>query len=92
MDENSKRILFNTVDYFERSGKMMQERGEVIATTVVRFGMAVALRHPEYAQAYHRMTFGYLPEADKIEDAVIDEFIRYIPLSVNLGADKESTS
>ena len=84
-------IMQKTMAYFGQpsvSG-LMQFPGRSIATMALRFGIAVALRHPEYAQAYHQLTKGIAPEADEVEDKVIDDFVKAIPLSTTTPENGE---
>jgi len=48
------------------------------ASLGLRFGMAVALRHPEYAQAYIQVTG--LHTADPLEERAIQGFIEWVPM------------
>jgi len=50
-----------------------------------RFGLVVALRHPEYAQAYKRLT--YLPIADPLEEQTVQHFIESVPLVSKEGGN-----
>ena len=84
-------ILLKTVAYFENAVTGLEaEPSFIVAAVIIRFGMLISLQHPEYAQAYYRMTKGMQPEADEIEDETVRSFIRNVPLhSVSLGADQE---
>ncbi len=84
-------ILFKTTAYFESAAaELRTEPNSIVATVMVRFGMLIALQHPEYAQAYYRMTKGMQLEADAIENETVRSFISHVPLtSVSLGADQE---
>ena len=48
------------------------------ASLGLRFGMMVAMRHPEYAQAYTQLTC--LPVADPLEERAIQGFIEWVPM------------
>ncbi|KKN69277.1 hypothetical protein LCGC14_0442720 [marine sediment metagenome] len=89
--EAGSEILLRTLAHFMGASSAMQGRpGSEIATTSVRLGMIIALQHPEYAQAYYKITQGVHSEADALEDDVVKSFINHIPLtSVILGADNE---
>lgn len=57
----------------------LQETGEAGAVSVtlgMGFGMALGLRHPEYAQAYVRL-MGVPPAS-----ATIDDFVEAVPIQV----------
>lgn len=55
--------------------------GAVLITAGMGYGMALALRHPEYAQAYVRLMG--VPAGD----AAVDEFIEAVPIQVRGDTD-----
>lgn len=69
-----------TIEYFVGTESIARSVGPIAATLGFRFGMAVALRHPEYAQAYTRMTAD--SRADAVEDEVVTNFINAVPISM----------
>ncbi len=86
----NKSIMYRTADYFAQEDiqTLMHNPGVVIAAMALRFGITVALRHPEYAQAYYQLTKGIAPEADELEDEVIDDFVKSVALT-NLAESVE---
>ncbi len=50
------------------------------ATLGLRYGIIIALRHPNYARAYAKAT--HRPEADQFEAEAVKEFIAAVPLMV----------
>lgn len=90
-DDDGNDIILRTTVYFQSAATALgSEPNFIVATAIVRFGMLIALQHPEYAQAYYRITLGMQPIADELEDEVVRSFIRSVPLhSVILGADNE---
>ena len=48
------------------------------ATLGVRYGMIIALRQPDYAQAYTKAT--RRPKADQFEEEAVKEFMAAVPL------------
>jgi len=50
------------------------------ATMGLRYGLIIALRHPNYARAYVEAT--RRPEADQFEQGAVEEFMATVPIDV----------
>ena len=88
-DENDK-VSMPTLDYFSTIFNVAELPGPKAAAMGCRFGMAVAMRHLEYAQAYLRMT--ETPDLDirGAEGRTLDAFVHGIPVAaVTEKEDKE---
>ncbi len=46
----------------------------------LRYGLIIALRHPNYARAYVAMT--NRPESDQFEQGAVEEFMATVPIDV----------
>ncbi len=68
-----------TLEYFGRKDPEAQTPSYKTAAFGFRFGMAVTLRHPEYARAYMSL-LALSPLEKDIEDGLVDGFIREIPI------------
>lgn len=80
MSKVDEDILFATMDYFSHAIGGRGSR-EAVATTFMRLGMALALRHPEYAQVYVKLTSSFVEQGtNEIEAEVINHFIQMVPL------------
>ena len=79
-DENDT-VSVPTLDYFTTFGSMDRLSGPKEASLGVRFGMAVAVRHPEYAQAYLRMTNTPDLDVNGAEGKTLDGFVRLVPVT-----------
>lgn len=77
MSCSNEEIWKLTVAYFKLKEKLGYP-SEDTAAYGFRFGMAVALKHPEYAQAFVRTLSSLL--SDAVEGAIVDEFINAVPL------------
>ncbi|KKM72044.1 hypothetical protein LCGC14_1424450 [marine sediment metagenome] len=79
--DESDVVSLPTLDYFASVVKICNLPGEKGAALACRFGMALALRHPEYAQAYVQMTD--TPDLDLFgaEARMLDGFVRLVPIT-----------
>ena len=58
------------------------------ASMGLRYGMLIALSHPDYARAYADST--HRPEADKFQHEAIKEFMAAVPMMT--GEDKSDVT
>ena len=87
MSSNNKGISQNekiwrlVVAYF-KGKKSLGYPSEDLSAYGFRFGMSVAMKHPEYAQAFIRILSS--PMSNLVEGTVADEFIEAVPLEGEL--------
>ena len=70
-----------TVAYFKSKDNLGYPPADASAYGF-RFGMAVALKHPEYAQAFVRLLSS--PMSNLVEGMIGDEFVETVPLEGEL--------
>lgn len=78
-----------TLNYFTSVGNVATLPGDKGAAMGFRIGMALAMRHPEYAQAYLQMTNTPDIDIDGAEGQMLDGFVRAVPLTAVTEKEKE---
>jgi len=79
-DENDV-VSMPTLHYFTLIGNVATLPGDKGAAMGFRIGMALAMRHPEYAQAYLRMTNTPDLDVNGAEEEMLDGFVRLVPVT-----------
>ena len=87
---NSSEVIRGVLAYFERKDPKGEIAPHYTASFGFRFGMAVALRHPEYAQAYARLIGA--STLRHTEGAMIDAFVKEVPIKLEGEPDVVSPS
>ena len=73
-------LIEKSLKYLEKVVEDVQGLHAPSAAHGVRFGFAIAMRHPEYAQAFLKMTDIPILRARGSEERCVNDFVRRVPI------------